>query len=283
MMLCLELTPNLAFAQYFKSAVYFGMGGASVAGTEDAVAMFSNPASLPHAELFESGLFYADQKNAEGLGRSYYGLSLVDNSEEVALPGGLGVFKGRSYRPGLPVLDETYVHVAAGGFFYPHWSVGLGVIYLNQASEDGAEKYEQWNGTFGILFNPHPDFGVGLAYAHFVKPSDQVEISARLRPKAALGAHYLFSKYFQLAGDINYFPEANSDDPWGYSLGMDSRAGKYMVFRTGFERDPSLDQSRWALGVGFSGPRLKIDYAYSRPTEGDNSALHHVDLRLPFW
>jgi hypothetical protein len=100
--------------------------------------------------------------------------------------------------------------------------------------------------------------------------------------KQGLGVYGALAKVVGVRFDITRHEVHNVGQKLVYMGGFESMTSDFWVLRAGFRRDDELGESFATLGLGFKGPRLRVDYAFEKDINGGSGALHSVDLRLPF-
>lgn len=271
-----------AQAQYFHGPISSSLAGTGRAATEPEEGILLNPAVLPHARGFSSALFYADGELAKGLGETGMGLSLIDNTEGVMMPGGLFYMRQRRSFPGLPHVDEQYVTASMGRFLTTHLAGGFSVHYRSIDEEHGIER-TVWNGSVGLLWAPHPLWGLALVGDHLAdRVNSDLPHHLQELPELGVGGVYLYQKIFRLRLDGVKALQDNPDNRWRLGLGFETFTNEYTVIRFGFESDDRVHRRFGSFGWAFVGPRLKIDYSFKKNVDSGNGAMHSVDFRIPF-
>lgn len=278
-----QLTPNFAKAQYFTGPIASSLGGAGRASGDTGEGTFMNPAILAHAPLFEASAYLSSGKPLSGGEQRVYGLTISDNSPNVIVPGALSYIQTKTTREGQPTIEGKYWQAAFGTFYMPGLSFGLSLNYLDQELA-GAESYDQINGSAGILYVPKGTIGIGLTYHNFISASAETPQELQLVPVVGLGFNYLYEKFLRVRADITRPHERfNPNKEFNYHFGIESKAGEYLILRVGHQWAQVENTQVLTAGLGFAGPRLKVDYSYEKSQLPGSGALHSVDLRIGFW
>lgn len=276
------LISPVAQAQYFAGPISTALGGAGRAATEAEEGVFLNPAVLAHAKEFSTALYYGDGQQGDGLGQTDLALSFVDNTEGVFLPGSLSYVRRRKTFSGFPAVNEEYWQAALGAFVTRHLSLGL-AVHFRSVDQQGAVDFSYWNATLGGLWAPSPTWGIAIV-GHNLTAKEKTARAGYLEdlPEVGVGTVVLFERILKARLDVVRTLEENPDGKMRVGIGAETYPNEMVALRLGVEKDERLDQQFAALGFGFLGPRLKIDYAVRKNTAGGGGAMHSVDFRLPF-
>lgn len=269
-------------AQYLTGPVAQGLGGAGRAASDDGEQVFLNPAAIVHASPFTSSLFYQDGYAARNEHDKVIGLSLADNTENLFFSGGYAYAQRKRTYDALNSREEQYHQISLGRTVIPHVSLGLSVSYLSTKLV-GGDDYEQWDGHVGMLYNPTPELGLGFVFYNLNKRDEEVPVDVQNQDQIAAGVHYIFMPSFRGRMDIIQQQTANPNKKMRYQAGVESKFTEFFMVRLGVENDGLADRDHYTLGLGFDGPRLKVDYFYRKNSEYNEGALHGVDMRMPFW
>ena len=276
------LIPAQVQAQYYTGPISSALGGTGRAASEPEEGVFLNPAVLPHAKEFSTALFYDDGQVGDGLGETTLGVSFVDNTEGIFIPGSVSYLRRRRTFPGMPSVNEEYWQVSVGKFVTQYLSLGLS-IHNRSIDQEGAEDFTYWNGSLGGLWAPSPQWGLGLVWENFsAKQKDSIPGYLEDLPEVGLGFVYLFENILKARLDASQLLEENPDKKWKLGLGVETYLNNFMALRLGAELDEVSDRQFVTAGLAFLGPRLKIDYAFRKNTKDGKGAMHSVDFRVPF-
>lgn len=273
---------SAAQAQIFTGPVPAAMGGAGRAGAESSQIMMLNPAAAVQADGLEMNLIFQDGYLARGTHESNYAISMVENREGLIAAGGFSYVKKRRTVGGQIAFEEQFIQGALAHKILPNrLSVGAAAFYSTQ-DLDGGQKYVQWNGSAGLLYTPTTRFGLAYVFANPVHPDQQIPMAARLIPQQSIGLHYMVPLLIRLTADVTRWEKQNPNKKGVLQMGSELMVAPFFLSRFGYEIDDITKQNRLTLGLGFSGPRLKMNYSFAKPMKDSNGAMHSVDMRVPF-
>ncbi len=278
----INCTCFLAEAQYFTGPVASGVGGAGVASTEVIETSFLNPAILPHAEEFTSGVFYRDGWDYGLFPTTDLAINLVDNSKGILIPGSIGyVQRRRNFPQALGAVDEKFWHVAIGDFVAEHISMGLSVFQLESATDTA--HYQQLNGTLGMMWNPTPEFAIGLVFQNLTHAPAKVPDEVALHTQSTLGFSFIASDFLRFRLDLAKQVRDNPKNKLDIKAGIETYLTGFLVFRLGWNSNQLLRIDQLSVGSSFVGPRFSLDYAYlNSQDDSGRGGMHSVDLSVPF-
>lgn len=265
------------------SPVSLGAGRARVASNETSTQVLSNPATLIHAKSFAVGAFYQGGLVAKNERDEHSTFTITDNGDDIYAAGGFVYSKGKKTFDNSIGYEEERYQASFAKFIYKQLSLGTNINYYVRDASVGA-TYRIWDFDLGLLWNPLPDFAVGLLVESLLKPSDDVPDPLRPEDRVTVGVNYLFMPQFRLRSDLTRITDTSPDreGKWDLRTGLESKFDAWLVLRFGYELQSSLNREYLSAGFGLVGPRLNIDYAYRKNTEFSDGALHSVDFRLPF-
>lgn len=271
---------DAAQTQIFSGPVSQGMGGGGRAGAESNELMFINPASLALLQGFDAGIIYRDGYWDKGYHESAGGIALMENDPENFAPGGFAYIYKRRTAPGL-AWKEQIIFGAIAKSITPEFSMGLSVYHFTQTPEGGS-KSTQLNGSVAALFTLSPTFGIAYVFANPARADEDLPVLMQLIPQQSLAANYVIPELLRLTLDVTRWERHNPDKKGIIQAGLELMSGDFGLFRIGAEFDDIEKRNSISLGLGFNGPKLKANYAITKPLLGTGGAMHSVDLRLPF-
>ena len=281
LVILIHCSANSAFAQHFTGPVALGVGGAGVASVEVVESSFLNPASLAHAPTFVGGIFYQDGWLEGTNHNSELAVNLVDNSKGVVFPGAFGFVQRRINFRGLESVNKRVWNLSLGNFIVPKLSGGFSFHYVE--TDAGGTSYDQFNMTAGILWNPHPDWGFGLAFYNLFPPDEETPLYFRDLQKLTLGTTFIASEFLRVRLDVSQLQNENPDSKKQFKGGLESFLTKFFILRVGWRSDQLAENDTLTAGFSFIGPRFTLDYAYQKSQEeGEQGPLHSVDFSIPF-
>ncbi len=240
-----------------------------------------NPASLAHAPTFVGGVFYREGW-LDGINHdSLVAVNIVDNSDGVFVPGSLGYIQRSTHYSGQHSVSRKAWNLSVGSFFMPMLAGGLSLHHVNM--ESNGESYTDFNATMGVIWNPHPDWGFGLALYQVFGGNRKIPSYFREPQKLTLGATHVVSEYLRLRLDVASVLEDNPENKLQIMGGFESFLTSYFVMRVGWKADEFASRDTFTAGFSFLGPRFTLDYAYQNTfADSSQGALHSVDLSFPF-
>jgi hypothetical protein len=273
--------PTLSFAQLYTGPVSAGVGGAGAASVEVIESSFLNPATLAHAPTFVGGIFYQDGFVDGEFYDTLVGINLIDNSEGVFMPGGFGFIQER-----MVFLEENSVNkriwnLSLGSFIVPMFSAGISFHYVE--AESGGEEFNNFNSTFGLLWNPHPDWGFAAVIHNMLGGNEKTPLYFRDFKKAVLGLTFIASEYLRFRLDGSKLLEENPEEKLEVKGGIETFLSSFAVLRLGWKNDQLFKRDVLTGGLSFIGPRFTLDYSYQQSQDSKSlGSLHSVDLSFPF-
>lgn len=276
----------LHFAVSAKADSQFGAvsgstGRAGVAANDNGEQIFMNPAAMVHGKSFVHGYFYRRGTSEEDEENDWLGLTIQDNSENVFLTGGFLYGQESRTFQNLANYKERRIQVSVAKFVTDHISMGLSAYNIRREVFNDKE-YEFYDGDLGLLWNPHPQFAIGAKYDNWAKHGDEAPDHVQLKDRLTIGANYVVLDRVRARLDLSQQLEDNPEDRVDFRTGLESFIDTFFVLRFGFERDQLADRKYYSAGMGFTGPRLRIDYSYRKNADYSGGALHSVDFRIPF-
>lgn len=146
----------------------------------------------------------------------------------------------------------------------------------------GTKESIQWNGSTGLIWMYNRKYGLAYVLGNVARPGSNVPEGLREEMYQGVGAYGEVFEIANLRFDMLRRETGNPHKRLVYMASFESMSGKYFVFRTGYRLDDQNNERFATAGLGFNGPRLKIDYSIEKNLERTSGALHSVDLRLPF-
>jgi len=250
-----------------------GMGGAYTSLSDDASALFWNPAGLAGLGHEEISATHAD----------LYGTGIVDNLAAFALPLSLNSAAAvdwyhSGFGDGELDFGETRIDLAYARRVMPWLAVGATGKYLNRdIALDGADV-RKGNGVgadFGLIATPWRSLRLGFlaqdAFDTRISYSDGNGSALAFPRRLRAGASYAPIQAATIAFDV--------DDRW--HLGVEGRPITGVALRAGLQDEPDDPSGvTWSAGAGFKANIFRVDYALvEHPTLGTTS---HFGVALEF-
>ncbi len=257
------------------------MGGTGRAGINSSEGAFLNPAVIPLIKNYEFIGFFRDGDIGQGQHRQGWALGVVDNSEDVFFPGAAHYGRIRDTGRSPAGINGEIWHVA-GAFLYKDILSFGASAYRVQYKSKGDRAYTQWNGSLGVVALVNDLISVAYVYDNVARPGSATPVALREDPKHSLGFFGRVGDLMSFRADLTREMEFNPDGRLTYMAGVETKTSDWFMFRLGYRLDDLRQQRVATAGLGFNGPRLKVDYAIEKNLEGTSGALHSVDLRIPF-
>lgn len=258
------------------------LGGAGRASVDDGEQALLNPALVVHGSPFTSELIYIDGYSDKNEHDNIKAVGLTDNTEELVAAGGYYFAQRRRTFNSSQTLEENYHQFSLGRFVVDHLAVGLAVTYLDTKAIGGS-SHKQLDGHLGAHYNPQPDLGFGLVFYNIIGRDEGIPSHLQNQDSVFIGVNYLLLTMFHVRFDFGQQLSQNPEAKRRYQLGIESKAGAFLVTRIGYDKDDLLQRDFYSIGLGFDGPKIKFDYFYRYNPDYSEGAMHGVDLRLPFW
>ena len=269
-------------AQVYRGPISSGVGGAGRAGMQSAESALLNPALISMLKGYEIDSYYRDGEIDNGQHRQAYGFGATDNGEEVFFPGSLHYFRLRDTgRVPSPAVNGELWHAGVAQKFLDQGSIGVSGYRLRSDVKDD-RVYEQWNYSLGILWTFNEAIGVAYVADNLANPGSIVPHGLREDLRQSVGFFTAFTDIARLRVDIARAEHFNPGHKMAYMLGMETLSNKFFILRLGYRYDDLANERIWTGGLGFNGPRLKLNYAVEKNQSGTSGALHNIDIQMPF-
>lgn len=272
---------HFGHAQFVTGPVSMGAGSAGRAANDEGEQVFLNPALVSHAKGFALGYFYVDGYSAKDEHDKWVGVTVIDNTDDVLVPGGFTYVQRKRTFVGQRPVSERFFQLSLSSPILSGLTAGLAAHHLSQ-DVDQTDKYKHWNTDVGLHYNPTPDLGLAFVGYNLLDGDRDAPRFYRPLTKLAVGANYIFMPRFRGRLDVSRAIEANPKDRYKVQAGIESLLDAFLVFRVGYEEDGLLNRSHLSLGLGLAGPRVQMDYSFKKNLDNSRGALHGVDFRLPF-
>lgn len=269
-----------ANAQYFNGPVTTAAGEAGRASLDPLESAFLNPASLSHFKNYYAGVYWSDSSGVTSGQQRDVTAVISDSTPDKILPAAFAFTKRRITGNGAPIEQKNY-HLAVADRILSRLSVGVSGHRLE--SEINGVKHNQHNFTLGLLFAASENFGVALVGYDLLDAGSDIPAEVQLKSSLAIGMTYVLQNFVQFKFDVSQQIRNNPKHRSRIMMGVDSALHEFFALRLGAQWDGLARQNFLSAGVGFTGPRLSIDYAFQKETSpADGGSRHLVDLRLKF-
>ena len=286
-----------ADAQYFVGPVALASGGSGTAAVLGSESSFINPALAAHMHgHYMAG--FATWTEDVGPARSRdLAVSLGENSFDSVVATAYGFVRRNLYDGDSVFESQDFHQVSFGKPIASKMTLGIQVSYLQtspdpvlgglaaaRASDAAGVELKNWNGSIGILYLVHENMGLGFVRYNLGGGPRNI-----LPSKWATGVNYLFGDHFRARVDATY-TEAElgvpRSDPrgesYGLHTGLETLLGDVLWIRAGFSSESRGWHERIHIGLGWSGPKLAMEYAYRKDIRSAEQWIHGFDLRFYF-
>ncbi len=276
----------ITFTSHVHAEVFIGpsassLGGAGRAGLSGAESVFLNPALVPLIQMTEVIGYFRDGQYGRGQHRNAWAVGAVDSGKEVYFPAAFHYVRTRDTGRALTAADGEMFHLALGKNISERLAIGFSGYHLKY-KVSGDREYTQWNGSLGALVLITENMGFAYVLNNVAGPGSDVPRGLREDMNQGIGVYGAIAEIARLRVDLTRQERFNPDKKMAYMVGIESMLSDYFLFRAGFRRDDLRDERFYTAGIGFTGPRLKIDYGFEKNAEGAEGAVHSVDMRVPF-
>ncbi len=282
---------NALSSSYSPGAISGALAGAGNSSVDIGESYIINPATVAHlrgAAITMGNSSYQDSdKDAKKIQSGGWHFSLNEFGEDSIFATSIYVSKGDSRDRSSLYTNQSFndVWLTIGNFVMPNLSAGLS--YRIHDTLTTFKKYQEQGIGVGFLWNPVDSLGVGFSMQNLV-PIGKREIPNEL----TLGTHngigilYIYDQYLRIRMDyskIIHKLDSQSSTEWAF--GLENAINSWILTRIGISQSLSETQEKtqkWTFGMGFSGPRFGIHYAFQQYKLSQNGQEHGVDLVIPF-
>ena len=246
------LAPTSIWASDFQSPRTLALGGSGHAGPLLNDPIYLNPSFISFNQSYAIGFSYLKYSNAGFHGRDY-SFSLQDGKNEMFQAG--AAYTRRE--------DGALVHVVASKALIPGISAGVGGKMLITNDQ---KTVRDMTVSFGGAVNDW----IQLAFL-----TDNI-IQSDLGKAHGLYREIIVGSKFNVMGivmayvDPHYAPSAEGGGKFGHEVGLEFTLMSDLFLRVGTFRNSNVFQQSgkrgngWGGGIGWVGPRISFDYAFSR-------------------
>jgi hypothetical protein len=264
------------FAADYHSPRTAGLGGAGRAAPLLNDSIYLNPAYgsfLPSYSL-QLGLDRGTFDQDVGAGRVYH-LSILDGRSPLFQAGAGYTVK----------QNGSYIHVGASRAFFEGTGVGIGgKFFIPNSSLPSAQDLT---------------LGASVVFSNWIQGSVVVEnmIESQAGAEARWYRDYVVAFKLNAMGifmgyaDLHYVPHHPTGDGYGHEFGLEFTLMKDLFLRLGFFKNsmkPFVSRygNGFASGLGWIGPRMSVDYAFTRmissPEIDTPGSAHHFGATIYF-
>ena len=264
-----------SFASDFQSPRTLSLGGAGHAGPLLNDSIYLNPAFGSFLPSYAFALNYTtfSGPSLDGVNDYHgrlYNVSVQDGRSEL-FQAGVG-FTQRE--------DTRALHIGASKAVIKQLGFGLGAKFFFPPDSFGNPVKDM---SFSIGALPLDWLQVSLLIDNLIEP-DPIK-AMNLYREIVLGTKFNFLGSAMLYIDPHYMPSLAQ--PYGHEIGLEITMFADLFFRLGLFKNATLgyiaDRGRgYGLGIGWIGPRLSLDYAFSRVLEPHDSIAHSFSATIFF-
>lgn len=251
-------------------------GRASVDPTDSA---YLNPASL----AFMKGYFFTSGISSTNSANSNRGqnltFALTDNLPDTVIPSSFAYTQTKNDFASNETNSRDF-RLSFGNYISPKLALGLGVNYREDMLSE--VRYKQLNMGMGVLFAPRVDLGFAIVAENLLAPNGSLPGPVQLEPTTGLGFTHIYRKFVRTRIDL-LSETGNSWQRPTLSMGLESYMNRWTIIRIGAQRRNAQGVNAFSAGIGFSGPRFGVHYAYFTSPELESLSRHSVDLAIPIW
>ncbi len=262
-----------AFAQVYFGATSRATGMSGRAAVDIGDSTFLNPASVVHIRNMAFSFHYLNASDGLLADDQSIALTFTDNSGNSIVPASFGyVQKSVDYsRLSGQIVKERDFHLSMAQFVVRQFSFGLAIHRAEFTVED--TKYGQNNADIGVLYTPFDNFGVGFVVYEMLTGDGDLPSSTQRKARQALGLNHIYKSFLRTRLDMVF------GDISATSLGIESFLNKFLIARAGYF---SGDYNILSAGLGFEGPKFRLNYAYQMGQGTSDLKAHSIDFVLPF-
>lgn len=276
-----EHTRNYAHAQYFLPSSSRATGGTGRASVSAADGLFLNPSAVALANSFEMDIYYRDGSLDQGAQETMWGITMMDNSTDVVVPGAITYMQNRRHFSGIGYVDEKYWRGTVGKFWSKGLAFGFSVDYLNQRDQD-KQKFTQWDSSMGASLHATKSFSAAITYNQFLDADSEIPEHLRLQPSFGFGLRYKYQSIIEVLVDSEKQILGRGRERWSSGAGLRTFLGDFFGFSLGTRQNGPSKTELYSLGLSFLGPKMQIHYAFEMDADESKYGMHSVDLRMPF-
>lgn len=263
----------------YLGAASSATAGAGRAATDTTDASFLNPASLAFVKgyIFSAGYSSASD-HASSRGQEF-ALAVSDNLRETVVPTSLSFVQSKE-DPLSSAQTTRDFKLNVGNFYQRNLALGIGIRFKDD--ETPYDRTTQGNLNLGALYTFGENWGFGALFENVLGSKNTVSPGLRLIPQTSFGISYIYQRFLRTRLDLISATNNSFDRP-SIAAGLESYMNRWVIMRMGVQRQNETNSYIYSAGLGFSGPKIGVHYAYMSNPESDSFSRHTVDLSLPIW
>ena len=264
-------THSHSLASDFHSARTTALGGAGHANPLLSDAIYLNPSYASFIQTHSLSANYQKYQTAESPGR-IYNVSVLDGAQDSLFQAGLG-FTQRE--------DSALIHLVTSKNITSHFGIGAGTkIFL--PNSDPNHRFTDISFAMTAIFSDW--FQAALIGDNLLETGK----SLNLYREFTLGTKINIKSILLIYIDPHWTPNHPiQENALGYEAGIEIpfltdffiRAGRFKNSLIPFQNQRA---SGFGLGAGWLGPKLSIDYGFSRVLENTLASAHELGLTIYF-
>ncbi len=256
------------------------MGDAGYASADSIESAFINPASIVHLPGYRFGFAHQYSCWDKGTWDHSNGVFLSDNHKGNLFPAALGYIK-RNQRPLNSESEYKYDgwQISAGDFLIPSLAWGFNVEYITFSWDQEKEKRVDFH--MGFLWTLNEYLGLAFVSQNLAFGSKGLPEDLQRKRLYGMGANLLFGHFLRVRMDIDIVPEIEEKN-LRLGGGFESKLGRWFFLRFGGISDQREKQEFYTAGLGFYGPRLRINYFFQSLRNNDSGVSQGFDLNVSF-
>lgn len=274
MFLILLMSPEVFASRSYEGPISASMGGTGRAAVVPGETNL-NPASLAFLSGYQGVASYRSFALDPFGNISDFKVSISDNHTENIFPAALVYAKHRTWEGNIGKNEEE-MHLSISKFYFEKVSFGFDIERYSM-TPDTSTSTTEWDSTFGAIYSLTLNWGLGFVAQNYLPTNSTALIS-----KFGLATAYNFENVVRIQFDLLYPSELNENRRFIYMAGFESHYIKDVGLRFGFRLDDVEHQNHWTLGIGWTGPKIALDYAFEKNTQNQLEMAHSVDLRIYF-
>jgi hypothetical protein len=177
--------------------------------------------------------------------------------------------------------DSSFIHVGASKSIIQKIGIGLGAKFIFPNDSSGQRFNDGTFSTSGILTR-------WFQTAFIIDNLFEAGTSRGLYREYILGTKFNINSIFLIYIDPNFTPTLPENQPtWGYEAGMEFPFFSDFFLRLGTFKNSNIPYEArrgdgYGIGAGWIGPRLSLDYSFSRSLRPIQAYAHNVGFSLYF-
>lgn len=264
----------------YVGAVNSATAGAGAAAIEASESPFGNPATIGFLKGYHFTAGYGSSNQRSVGGEQDLAVSLSDNMKDTVVPTAFSYVQSHLN----PELGETGLQrqfrLGFGNIVRPGFAFGLGINYHDDRTLN--KQFTQTNIDTGLMLVPMKDLGVALHFENLLETPDSVPKAFAVSPRTTVASSYNYRKFLRLKADVISASNNSFNQPT-IAAGMESYLNRWLIVRWGLQRNTELKNNGYSAGLGFSGPKFGMHYAYFTSPQDQTLTRHSVDLAVPIW